>query len=223
MASGTASPTTAATNTVIVGLPVEEDALRTTLEGVRQGLQELALTTPPGDNYRLIPLPSFRKMLIMCQNHAVSQQVFGAIQRHGPHVAYTPRDNNVDGLTGTSSKDFLELPPELLHTRFLISPPPSPPVDWDYDVVEEGPNTQRFHDIHELLHLLFERLHSLADPLQAQLVAPGETLVPVVEPLVLHESRSHPIIVLDPPAESSSSSAPPRSLAGVHTALPPVD
>lgn len=137
----------------------------------------------------LVSLPKFGRILIICESEIVAKQVFGLLRQSNTwsllKISYSIRDNNfsimennylnqegkntlqentIQGLNfdRTAPSQYLELPMEDGSRRFLISPPLSPPPEWDHwERVEEGPNKKSVFSPQELSHLLWERLGGL--------------------------------------------------------------
>ncbi|KAK7687376.1 hypothetical protein QCA50_009241 [Cerrena zonata] len=129
--------------------------------------------------------------------------------------------SNPHYLIQQDSKQYLELPLELGSRRFLISPPLSPPAEWDHwDKVEEGPSDKTF-PTDELTNLLWERLedndytHHSKDNLVVDLNMKPEVLFEDID-------NGVPAIVLDTvnnrgPHTLSAKLRPPK------TSLPPLN
>ncbi|ODV68380.1 hypothetical protein HYPBUDRAFT_151876 [Hyphopichia burtonii NRRL Y-1933] len=116
----------------------------------------------------LISLPKFNRILIICESSQLAIHIRHMLKSSSNwnylRITYSIRDNqmsitsNPHYLIQQDSKQYLELPLELGSRRFLISPPLSPPAEWDHwDKVEEGPSNKTF-PTDELTNLLWERL-----------------------------------------------------------------
>lgn len=121
----------------------------------------------------LVSLTKFDRILIVCEFAKVAEEVRQAFKQSKQwghlQITYSIKDNRFSILSSPNSdllptsdedaKDYLELPLEDGSRRFLISPPLSPPSDWDHwGKVEEGPNAKSVSSPQDLSHLLWERL-----------------------------------------------------------------
>lgn len=128
------------------------------------------------NNYtiELVALPKFGRVLVICDITETSQEVLQTLKlsNEWSHlgITYSVKDNHWSILgsdadlfaSKVDSKEYLELPLEGGSRRFLISPPLSPPAEWDHwDKVEEGPNAKSVYSPQDLSHLLWERLGGL--------------------------------------------------------------
>ncbi|ODQ77119.1 hypothetical protein BABINDRAFT_163847 [Babjeviella inositovora NRRL Y-12698] len=215
-------------NTLIVSLPTSPDS-DAQLDELLQLLQDVLVSDSDPEEYNLVPLPSFHRLLVVCSSQETARNVYNSIMATGvstirSHVSFSAKDNHFTSVSAEeilpptfAALEYLQLPPEDAHTRFLISPPPSPPVGWNFSVKEDGPNANTYHDINELRDLLFQRL-----------LVGDEKLVKVVK----HESGTEevsrrngsPIIILDPPASPGElTGTTSKSLEHVKTPMPPLD
>ena len=111
-----------------------------------------------------IVLPKLRRILVICNDSIVAEHVYKRLMESDEwghlKLSYSMKDNNIfQGVSVEENVDYLELPTEEGSRRFLISPPLSPPPEWDHwDKVEEHPHTQPMTNPNELSHLLWERL-----------------------------------------------------------------
>lgn len=116
----------------------------------------------------LIVLIKFSRILIICESSSIATDILNLLKSSpfNIRISYSLRDNkfnlNQSDLTINhldQDMQYLELPSEAGSRRFLISPPLSPPAEWDHwDKVEEGPNQKTLYSPEELSHLLWERL-----------------------------------------------------------------
>ncbi|CAH2354163.1 calcipressin-like protein [[Candida] railenensis] len=114
-----------------------------------------------------ITLPKFGRILLLCASKIEAEITYQDLKdsNYGTqfNISYSIKDNDtLIRSTATTSDEFveyLELPSEHGSKRFLISPPLSPPPEWDHwQKAEEGPSKQTLHSAEELSHLLWERL-----------------------------------------------------------------
>lgn len=120
----------------------------------------------------LISLIKFNRILLVCDSRLNSELTFKELQKWKTdqhlefNISYSLKDNDSSRshIDNTEIVDYLELPLEHETKRFLISPPLSPPPEWDHwERTEEGPNKQTFHSPQELSHLLWQRLGGLGN------------------------------------------------------------
>lgn len=120
----------------------------------------------------LIALPKFHRILLVCSSREDSKSTFEDLANLSTQdsdlygnlsISYSIKDNdllkNANNITSNIPVEYLELPLEHESRRFLISPPLSPPAEWDHwHKTEDGPNKQSIPSPQELSHLLWERL-----------------------------------------------------------------
>lgn len=113
-----------------------------------------------------ITLPKFGRILLLCASRNEAEITYQDLKSSewGTqfNISYSIKDNDTlirSTATADEFVDYLELPLEHGSKRFLISPPLSPPPEWDHwQKAEEGPSKQTLHSAEELSHLLWERL-----------------------------------------------------------------
>ncbi|ODV81780.1 uncharacterized protein CANTADRAFT_3853 [Suhomyces tanzawaensis NRRL Y-17324] len=126
----------------------------------------------------LVALNKLERIIIICETSEVATQVKDLLrlspQWGAMRSTYSIKNNELgDSWLGDSKKNtlpqlesmlfpstgYLELPQDAHTRRFVISPPLSPPAEWDlWDKVEDGPNQKAVYSPQELSHLLWERL-----------------------------------------------------------------
>lgn len=115
----------------------------------------------------LVALPKFQRILLICESTGVATKINDLLKssKWGFRITYSIKDNHLtitdhpECLPQEDKIVYLELPSEVGSKRFLISPPLSPPAEWDHwDKVEDGPNNKAVYSPQELSHLLWERL-----------------------------------------------------------------
>lgn len=187
----------------------------------------------------LVSLPKFGRIILLCKNSQDASiigtklaQLTSWCSKQGNEakivVSFSLQNNHWHhDTTAEKEVEYLELPLENESRRFLISPPLSPPPEWDHwHRTEEGPNRKTIPSPHELSHLLWERLGGFQ----------GEEAVPYTEdekeekkavniahePEILFENVDNgvPVILLDA-APGNTEKTALRSIA--KTAMPPMD
>lgn len=177
----------------------------------------------------LIALPKFQRILIICENTRVSSKVASILSDHFPFsITYSIKDVALAVTAGpeyaNNDKDFLELPLESGSRRFLISPPLSPPAEWDHwDKIEEGPNQQTVYAPHELSHLLWERLGNRDSNTVRKFHGEAAPINLDLEPMLLFENIDNgvPAIILDSAEKGEEPQTQGRTIA--KTSMPPTD
>ncbi|EGV60094.1 hypothetical protein CANTEDRAFT_126964 [Yamadazyma tenuis ATCC 10573] len=152
----------------------------------------------------LVSLRRFGRILLICDDHQVSQSIRQLLQNspQWSHLAVTfsLQDNELTSGREVSEKmDYLELPAQDGSRRFLISPPLSPPPEWDHwDKVEEGPHRTAMTNPEELSHLLWERLGGV-NSTEVRRFQAEDTRDLKIEPQVVFEDIDNdvPAILLD--------------------------
>lgn len=189
----------------------------------------------------LVALPKFGRILVICDTTQTSIDILHSLKQSTEWghlgITYSVRDNHMNILGSDldlfngriDEKDYLELPLEDGSRRFLISPPLSPPAEWDHwDKVEEGPNTKAVYSPQDLSHLLWERLGGLqsSDVRKYQEIEAEEAEYDIKdidkEPEVLFEDIENgvPAIVLDT-VNNKDKIRPSSSKPIVKTSIPP--
>lgn len=157
-------------------------------------------------NCELISLNRFGRILLICEDLNIARDILNLLKtsKEFNHikVTYSIQDNEVGPKYEVQKTvEYLELPSEDGSRRFLISPPLSPPAEWDHwDRAEEGPNKQAVYDPDELSHLLWERLGGVDSHEVRKYDRKNEKKRDLkVEPQVLFEDITNgvPVIVLD--------------------------
>ncbi|ODV93920.1 hypothetical protein PACTADRAFT_51667 [Pachysolen tannophilus NRRL Y-2460] len=111
---------------------------------------EVKRNTPSDEIIKFIKLPKFNRILMIFENRESSKTLYEILKSLQFNVSFSVRDNSI------STKEFLlKLPSS--GTKYVISPPPSPPSGW-ISTEEQKPDTRVIHNPHELHNLLFEKL-----------------------------------------------------------------
>lgn len=193
----------------------------------------------------LVALERLQRIIIICETSITATEIAEYIaqspQWHNIRISYSLKGNQYTRLNREvwdkdlqQEKDYLELPAEIASKRFLISPPLSPPAEWDlWDKVEEGPNQQTIHSPEDISHLLWERFGGFESS-DVKKVYPGSSdqeeskadSPAKYEPAVLFKDIDNgvPAIVLDSAQNESPEIAknqPSRTLG--KTSMPPAD
>lgn len=179
-------------------------------------------------NCELISLSRFGRILLICDTAEISQEIYKLLKQASEwkhlYITFSIQDNELTlGFEVEHRMDYLPLPSEDGSKRFLISPPLSPPPEWDHwDKVEERPHTQPISNPDELSHLLWERLGGIDSSQFQKLTAKEPKRDLNIEPQVLFEDVDNgvPVIVLDKADNSDPDSQPNKPV--VKTSLPPL-
>jgi hypothetical protein len=186
-------------------------------------LQQVLLTRQaPTQATQFIILKSFHRILIIFETHETSTQ-FRDIYRA---IGLTEGFSCGFSLNDYSShlNNYLELPSN--SRMFLISPPASPPVDFNYDATEEDPNKLQIYtheDIQEMLlrnndelKQLLEHNHSSTEYVPHH----HESLKDLGKEIVLSDSIKGPKIVLNP-INGEDDHLIGKAIRSFRTSLPP--
>lgn len=109
---------------------------------------------------RATSLFRFHRIILHCQCVEDAEKVFVLLLENFPHFTFTYSriDNQFDEI------ESLPLPDDSQMRRFLISPPVSPPPEWDHwDKVEEQPHSKPIYSPEDLESLLWMKLGALHD------------------------------------------------------------
>ena len=134
------------TDTIIVTSSKLDPTSDSNIQSLRSELLDPILaanTVTASHPLEIIPLPSLRRVLIISPTVALSSTIYN---QAGANTAlsnlftfkYSRRNTKVEVSTG----QYLELPEH--KTIFLISPPTSPPPEFDYSRCEEEPSKEIF-------------------------------------------------------------------------------
>ena len=129
------------TDTVIVTATDIDVTAPSTIDALQQWLTEKILLhyqVNIDDPLQIIILNKFKRVLLICPDHQISQRIMETSRESSDslrclHFNYSMIDGKY-----TSKKEYLQLPPQ--KKLFLISPPPSPPPEFDYSLCEGPPN-----------------------------------------------------------------------------------
>ncbi|CCD24051.1 Rcn1p NDAI_0C03910 [Naumovozyma dairenensis CBS 421] len=136
------------TDTVIVTSDKVNVTDRDIVEVIQKWLTDTVLLefdVLPDLPIEIVILGSMKRLLIICPNHAISKY----IKEMEPKPDNLPLNigySLVDGRATAAPKKYLELPPH--ETLFLVSPPASPPPEFDYSKCE-GPPSSLTHPSHD--------------------------------------------------------------------------
>lgn len=180
-------------------------------------------------NCELISLIKFGRILLICKDNVISQQVLHLLRTSEPwsqfYTTYSIQDNEFAAEIEVEQQiDYLELPSEEGSKRFLISPPLSPPPEWEHwSKVEDGPNKQTMHNPQELSDLLWERLGGIESKQVRKYQDTSRQRDLNIEPQVLFEDVSEdvPVILLDQVDPFESPLKPNKPV--YKTQLPPIE
>lgn len=101
---------------------------------------------------KLIILRNFKRCLIVCPDHIISEAVMQTLKETPPCDSLIFSYSIADSLGNeTLQKDYLKVPEH--EKLYLISPPSSPPPEFDYARCEDKPSMKTHaHDIKRTLH-----------------------------------------------------------------------
>lgn len=167
--------------------------------------------TPREQIVTFTKLKKFKRLVMVFETVESATALYKILATAKFDVDFSPHSNKM------SVNEFLALPDE--GTRFVISPPPSPPSGW-VSRPEEGPDTRKIHSPHELSHLLFQRLGDRVETYA------GDSIDSPKSKLLLKQldgpAGGNPIIILDPAQDTASYEFEmEKSVKGVKTARPP--
>lgn len=206
-------------------------------ETVRDPADIIKHLAPEKHVVELVALPKFDRVLLICENKEVSQRMLDLVLQKWPtaSISYSIKDNsfspelqaqlmqqNGADFEEADTMEYLELPSESGSRRFLISPPLSPPPEWDHwNRAEEGPNDKPFHSPEELSHLLWERLGGVSGSTVRKYEEEDNEVDYISKPAILFQDINNgvPAIMLDSVKNGSVNDSNPKTIA--KTAMPP--
>ncbi|SCV05551.1 LANO_0H09978g1_1 [Lachancea nothofagi CBS 11611] len=132
------------TNTVIITSAHGNAAGNEILEQVREFLETIVLTrftVTAAHPMQLVALPALHRSVLVCPTHETAQNVV-SLKRQWPKLDQVHfQFSMVDAASPVGPTQYLELPQH--EATFLISPPTSPPPEFDYSRLEESPNKHK--------------------------------------------------------------------------------
>lgn len=132
-----------ATNTLIITSKEKNVAESTVLEELRDFLESHVLsrfTVTHADAMQLVALPAMQRLVLVCPTSEIAQSALTAKSQCTSLDDLKFQFSLVDTTTA-SQKQYLELPSH--QSFFLVSPPTSPPPEFDYSRLEEHPNREK--------------------------------------------------------------------------------
>lgn len=133
------------TDTIIITSSRLNVTAQETVESIKMFLYDhvLAKAQVLKDNpMQLVALPNFKRLIIVCPDVSLARKVMkerlNCKDLEGIRFNYSLANTSV-----REKKQHLELP--LARTLFLVSPPTSPPPEFDYSKLEDGPNMHPGH------------------------------------------------------------------------------
>lgn len=189
--------------------------------------QEIIANIPNTDLVQFVILKTFKRILIIFNNKASSVQVY-------EHFKSTRKDFKAGySLHDYSSFDikdnYLELPDN--SRMFLISPPASPPIDFNYDQVEEEPNKLQIYTHEELKEIFLKNNSELEDLVSQNLKKTKysnnqnnntRSIMDFEKEIILNDSNddTKPKIILNP-INGENDHLIGRAIQSFRTSLPP--
>ncbi|KAM3160662.1 Calcipressin-like protein [Lachancea thermotolerans] len=200
-----------ATNTLIITSDKKDVTQGETADQVRKFLESQVLTrysVTRADAMQLVALPSLQRLILVCPSVEIAQEAMTAKARH-PDLESLQFRFSVADTTLDSRKQYLKLPPK--QSMFLVSPPTSPPPEFDYSRLEETPNREK-----GLAPVSHHSQTSAAQPAEQALLSTGHHVL-------LETPRAS--ITLDCCTRDTDAGDEPTtdhvSVSGVRTGMPP--
>lgn len=162
-------------------------------------VEKVILKELPNETVKVVVLKQLKRIILIFKDVVVAHTAVKFLKSPDYTIGFSKMSTSTDG----NDKDaYLQLPS---NTRmFLISPPASPPSEFDYEKVEEEPNTNQSYTIHDLKQL---NNHHDVDTKQ-------------LESIILNNSTGTPKIVLHP-VNGEDNSIISEEIKKFRTALPP--
>ncbi|SCU88012.1 LADA_0E07624g1_1 [Lachancea dasiensis] len=131
------------TNTLVITSDLVNAGENAALELLREFLEDTVLTRfhiTQKLPLQLVALPALQRAIIVCPTHEIAQSIADRKEDWPQLAPYTFRFSMIDATSGDSPR-YLELPKH--KALFLVSPPTSPPPEFDYSRLEESPNRHK--------------------------------------------------------------------------------
>lgn len=214
------------TNTLILaGIPLERLEDNQYIVPLQH---EIIANIPNTDLVQFIILKTFKRILIIFNNKQSSIKVYDHFKT--THDDFTTGYSLHDYSSFDINDNYLELPDN--SRMFLISPPASPPIDFNYDQVEEEPNRLQIYTHEELQEIMkdnntdFENL--VTENLKKTKYSNNETssskrsIMDFAKEIILNDSNddSKPKIILNP-INGENDHLIGRAIQSFRTSLPP--
>lgn len=183
--------------------------------------QVLLVRSPPDETTQFIILKTFRRILIIFSSSQTSTSMRDIYRSIGVGEGFACGFSSRD--YSNELENYLELPNN--SRMFLISPPASPPVGFDYHAVEEEPNKLQIYT-HEDIKEMFVRNEDLQQKLEkgfsSTKYSGGHRHQPVEfgQEVVLNDSEHGPRIILHP-INGEQDHLIGRAIQSFRTSLPP--
>ncbi|CEP20538.1 RCN1 [Cyberlindnera jadinii] len=183
------------------------------------------------ESVQFIVLKSFKRILLIFQSRESSSLLIDKLKELGRAEGFAC-GYALNDFSNNLGNNYLELPSD--SRMFLISPPASPPVDFNYDATEEEPNKLQIYtheDIQELflknneeLRKVLEQEHDSTKYVSSAVDdSKGKLIDQLRREIVLNDSPGGPKIVLEAinveddhligkAIQSFRTSLPPRSI-----------
>lgn len=160
-------------------------------------VEKVILKELSNETVEVVVLKQLKRIILIFKDAAVAHTAIKFLKSGDYTIGFSKISTSPDG----SDRDaYLKLPS---NTRmFLISPPASPPSEFDYAKVEEEPNTNQSYTIHDIKQL---NNHHDAEQLES---------------IILSNSTGTPKIILHP-VNGEDNSTISEEIKKFRTALPP--
>ncbi|CUS23697.1 LAQU0S11e02234g1_1 [Lachancea quebecensis] len=199
------------TNTLIITSNKKDVTQGETTDQIRNFLESQVLTrysVTRADAMQLVVLPALQRLILVCPSAEIAQEAMAAKAQHPDLDSLQFRFSVVD-TTLDSRKQYLKLPPK--QSMFLVSPPTSPPPEFDYSRLEDVPNREK-----GLAPVSHHSQTPAAQPAEQALLSTGHHVL-------LETPRAS--ITLDCCAKNTATGDEPVtdhvSINGVRTGMPP--
>ncbi|AMD18682.1 HBL220Wp [Eremothecium sinecaudum] len=190
------------TNTVIITssvLEVTSDSFVTEYSDFLNNAVLSQFTVTDDCPLELYVLPNLKRLIVVSPSSEISQYVITQSKKHAADPSGV-RFNACFALFDTKKSNYLELPKS--KKIRLVSPPQSPPSEFDFDRTEEHPNRETGHEMPA----------ELLDASQPDAFQPGKSYL-------VHENSAVANIVLHPCENQFTDKEP--TLGSIHTMVPP--
>lgn len=212
------------TNTLILaGIPLSqlEDN-----EYINSLQQEIIANIPNTDFVQFVILKTFKRIIIVFNNKTSGVKVHDYFKK--THSDFKTGFSLHDYASFDINDNYLELPDN--SRMFLISPPASPPIDFNYDQTEEEPNKLQIYTHEELNEIFKKNNEDLTDLVATNLKktkystnnTQKRTIMDFTKEIILNDSNddTKPKIILNP-INGENDHLIGKAIQSFRTSLPP--